>query len=293
MHTYIAGIDEAGRGPVIGPMVMTIAAIDEEDLDELEQHKITDSKAYTPKQRTLLLDTVTRLCEHETIILEPTDIDQALLTPGRNLNILEAETSAKLIDQLIGRLGAYTVKKVILDCPSTNPQAYLEEVKKRVKHDVQLQAEHKADEKYRIVGAASIIAKTTRDQRIKQLKQRHHIDFGSGYPSDPKTASFIRQHHDDYDFFRKTWNTYKRVAVANQQHTLATYQQPLSETTKQRQQQLQRLIDNEHFTNSPTKGTAELLRIKRPGITITLYRNGKLLFQGKNKQQWEQRLDQT
>ena len=198
--SFIAGIDEAGRGPVIGPMVMTIAAIDESLEFELQTMGVKDSKLLTPKQRREMAEMIRQTCKLETIIVPAKAIDEAVMHPSRNLNILEAEVAGKLIDKLVKRMKKESIKSVVLDCPSTNPEAYLVEMKKHYKSDVKLIAEHKADLKHLIVGAASIIAKTVRDEEIERLKQEHGVDFGSGYPGDAKTASFVERHYKDYDF---------------------------------------------------------------------------------------------
>jgi ribonuclease HII len=289
MSTYIAGIDEAGRGPVIGPMVMSITALEEEDFEELEKIGVKDSKLLTPEQRENLAPKIRELCIHETIIITPEEIDAAINDPTRNLNILEEEVAAELIDRIASKLGAYKLKEVILDCPSVNTVAYKKSMEKRIKRDVPLRAEHKADTKYPIVGAASILAKTTRDAAIEQLKKEIKIDFGSGYPSDPKTARFVKEHHKDYDIFRKTWETYKRVANTGGQASLAAFgvDTTLPKTVLEKQKKLHAL---KGFTQIETKGTSELLRIKNVGVTITLYTNGKILIQGKEKEQWEKEI---
>ena len=74
-----------------------------------------------------------------------------------------------------------------------------------------------------VVSAASIIAKVTRDQEIKKLKQEYNVEFGSGYPSDPRTKSFLEANHDKYPFFRTTWEPYKKVANAKNQRKLDNF----------------------------------------------------------------------
>lgn len=288
---FIAGIDEAGRGPVIGPMVMAIAAIDENDLFELETFGVTDSKAFSPIRRKELAEVVKRVCEYEVEVITPEQIDEALSHPSRNLNILEAEAAGRLIDKLVARLGAYKVKKVILDCPSNNPKGYLVEMKHHVKQDVPLEAEHKADQKYRIVGAASLLAKVLRDKAIDDLKEEHGVDFGSGYPSDAKTARFVREHYADYDFFRKTWEPYKKAASAKKQRSLDNFgvDTSLSPGVKQKRERIASLL-REGFEQAETKGVAEVIRMKKPSVTITLYTSGKVLVQGKDKALWEGKL---
>jgi ribonuclease HII len=209
----IAGVEEAGRGPVIGPMVMAIAAIDEKMVFRLKALGVTDSKLLTPARRKSLFGQVRNLCEHKIIKIPPQKIDEELKKQDSNLNWLEAKTTAKLIS-------AVKADKVILDCPSNNIEAYTEYVKKLVKTDAEIIAEHKADLNHIIVGAASILAKVTRDEEIEKIKKKYNVDFGSGYPSDPKTIDFLRKNYRKYDFFRKSWETWKTVKNDNSQMRL-------------------------------------------------------------------------
>ncbi len=201
----IAGVEEAGRGPVIGPLVMALVETDTQTIKKLEELGVTDSKLLSPKRRELLYTKIKELCEVKVIILSPEKIDNALNSPTMNLNWLEAKTSSTLINKSKAR-------KVILDCPSNNFETYANYVKKNLTRQVELVVEHKADSKYTIVGAASIIAKVIRDREIEKLKIVANFDFGSGYPSDPRTIAFIKDNWNKYDFFRKTWSTYKKLS---------------------------------------------------------------------------------
>lgn len=213
----IAGVDEAGRGPVIGPMVMAICTIPEEEEYKLKQLGVKDSKLLSPKQRELMFGEIKKLCVYGIIVLQAKDIDSALNNPSTNLNLLEAETSAKLIN-------AIKCDRVILDCPSNNIPAYTGFVKAKVrKKDVQVIAEHKADVNHVTVGAASILAKVTRDREIEKIKKEIKINFGSGYPSDPITVAFLKDNWNKYDIFRKTWTTYKKIAEAKAQKGLGEF----------------------------------------------------------------------
>lgn len=212
----IAGVEEAGRGPVIGPMVMAICAIDEEKISELEIIGVKDSKLIAPKNREIMFDKIKKLCQHEIMIISPEEIDAALTDPNMNLNKLEGVISAKLIAKI-------NANKVILDCPSNNIPAYRDYVTSFIKKDIEIIAEHKADLNYIIVGAASILAKVTRDRIIEYYKKEIGHDFGSGYPSDPKTIMFLKENWNKYDFFRKTWATYKKVAQSQSQKGLGEF----------------------------------------------------------------------
>jgi ribonuclease HII len=85
-------------------------------------------------------------------------------------------------------------------------------------------SEHKADSSYPVVAAASIVAKVRRDQRITEL-HRVYGDFGSGYPSDPKTIHFLREwmaHHETFpDIVRKTWETASDILSKKRQRPLS------------------------------------------------------------------------
>jgi ribonuclease HII len=212
----IAGVEEAGRGPVIGPMVMAICSIEEEKIPELQRLGVKDSKLITPRNREILFEKVKELCEHEIMILQPDEIDDNLNNPDMNLNKLEGVVSAKLINKI-------KANKVILDCPSNNIPAYRDYVKSFVKKDIEIIAEHKADLNHTIVGAASILAKVTRDKIIEDIKKEIGHNFGSGYPSDPKTILFLKENWHKYDIFRKTWSTYKKVAEQKRQKSLGDY----------------------------------------------------------------------
>ncbi|MGM5488360.1 MAG: ribonuclease HII [Nanobdellota archaeon] len=200
------GIEEAGRGPVIGPMVMVGVLGTKEDEQALQALGVKDSKLLSPKRREQLYP---RILEHirkyKIMILSPKDIDAALASETMNLNLLEGKTSATIIDELKPEVA-------ILDCPSTNPPAYREYVRKQLSHGTEIIAEHKADVNHTIVAAASIIAKVTRDREIKKIEETYNVCIGSGYPSDKKTQIFLKDNYKKYDVFRKSWSSYKRLA---------------------------------------------------------------------------------
>lgn len=231
MVKTIIGIDEAGRGPVIGPMVMAGVKISEDKLADIACMGIKDSKLLSPSERERLFDIIinTKWIEYHIEISWPNEIDNALESPNMNLNLLESLHSAMILGRLNG-------EKAILDLPSNNALAYIRSVQKFMKPEIvkscTIVAEHKADMNYPIVGAASIIAKVTRDRLIEEMKIKlsKHGDFGSGYPSDPKTKAFVLKNWNNSEllnykngFFRKTWASYKNVSQANYQKGLGDY----------------------------------------------------------------------
>lgn len=215
----IAGVEEAGRGPVVGPMVMCGVLIDEKDEVKLRSLGAKDSKLLTPKTRELLFEQIKSMVKkYEIIIVSPKQIDSALNDPNLNLNKLEAITSSKIINVL-------NPDKAILDCPSTNPSAYVNYLRQFIENPkTEIIAEHKADINYPVVSAASILAKVTRDREIEKIHKQIGIDFGSGYPSDERTRLFLKKNWDRFpEIFRKTWSSYKNVAKAKSQKNLGEF----------------------------------------------------------------------
>ncbi len=190
---------------------MAILVIEEKDTPKLKLLGVKDSKLLSPKQREELFNKILRTVKDSFIlVISPDEIDEALNSENLNLNWLEAIKTAEMINQL-------KPDKVILDCPSNNLQAYTDYVRKHLKDKtIKIVAEHKADSKFLIVAAASIIAKVTRDREIEKIKEKIGIDFGSGYPSDPKTKEFLKNHFADFpSIFRKSWASYKKVSIIN------------------------------------------------------------------------------
>ena len=214
----IIGVEEAGRGPVIGPLVMAGVSIDEKDLPMLKKLGVKDSKQVSPNQREFLFDKIIGVVKDFKIkIISAEKVDAALLDPLMNLNWLEAKVSTEIINELDG-------EKATLDCPSNNITAYSDYVKKDLKNKkIKIIAEHKADENYVEVAAASILAKVTRDREIEKLKKEYGVEFGSGYPSDPRTQEFLQKNYKKYPIFRKTWKSYKNVVNKKSQKGLGDF----------------------------------------------------------------------
>lgn len=204
----ICGIDEAGRGPVLGPMVMAGILIDERDASRLKSIGVKDSKELSAKKRELLFKEITKIVkDYKILIVSVKEIDSALKSQELNLNRLEAIKTSLI-------LNALKPDKAILDCPSTNPRAYVSYLKLFLKNkELKIDAGHKYDSKFIEVGAASILAKVTRDLQIKKIQMHIKENIGSGYASDPYTIKFLKNNYNKYpEIFRKTWKTYKRIA---------------------------------------------------------------------------------
>jgi len=183
----ICGIDEAGRGPILGPLVMAGILIEEKEASQLDAIGITDSKLLTPEQRDLFFTKIKKIVKNHLILsIPPQEVDEAVNgKDGLNLNTLEAKKTIEIINEL-------NPDNAILDCPSTNTRQYKDLILSKIKNKkIIVVCEHKADLNYVAVGAASILAKVTRDKEIGKIKKEIKIDFGSGYLSDPKTKKFL------------------------------------------------------------------------------------------------------
>ncbi len=220
--SIIVGVDEAGRGPILGPLVMAALAIKEEDIKKLEWLGVKDSKLLSPEVREELFDRIHEIVHDFRVeVIEPDAIDLSLTEEGTNLNWLEADTAARLVSELDPDI-------IVIDCPSPNIEAYLDYVSRKLSkgvHDkAKLIVEHKADVNHIIVGAASIVAKVIRDRQIDHLKTEIGINFGSGYLHDPKTIEFLKNHYETHaHLFRKKWQPYKDLVEAKKQKRLGEF----------------------------------------------------------------------
>ncbi|MEM3405779.1 MAG: ribonuclease HII [Candidatus Pacearchaeota archaeon] len=224
----ILGIDDAGRGPVIGPMVIAGVLIEWGQETKMKEIGIRDSKMLTSKRREFLYEKIKKnVIDYEIIKIEPFEID-GRNSVGINLNKLEAIKMSEIINKIVDRVKRYDGKekiRVIIDCPSNNIKqwkAYLEKYIEK-KEILEIKAEWKADVNHVVVGAASILAKVTRDKEIEKIKKHVGIDFGSGYPSDPITCKFLQEHFQKYKkdgIFRETWQTWKDLCNIKKQKKL-------------------------------------------------------------------------
>ena len=187
------GVDEAGRGPVIGPLVVCAFASKSQDL--LKELGVKDSKFLSKKKRNELFEILSKM-KHSVIICSPERID---ISP--NLNSLEVELFAEALAEM-------PEGSIMLDACDVNEERFAQNVSKLSERECS--AEHKADENHPEVSAASIVAKVTRDRIIDQLKEEIGFDIGSGYPSDPKTKLAVAElvkGELPHDCLRWSWKT--------------------------------------------------------------------------------------
>lgn len=205
----VAGVDDAGRGPVIGPLVVAGVLFEKSTVPKLRPLGIRDSKLLTPRMResleTEILDLV---IGQKTLYLSPSEVDDYVLKGRRlrKLNWLEAKAMAKIVEDLHPDI-AY------LDASDVNAARFGLQVRELVPFPVQIVSKHHADRDNPVVAAASILAKVNRDRAVAELRKVYG-DFGSGYPSDPRTVRFLRDCARSGAFpdcVRRSWKTLKRI----------------------------------------------------------------------------------
>ncbi len=226
MFQLILGIDDAGRGPVIGPMVLAGCLIDEATEKEFKKLGVKDSKQLTPKRRGFLADMVREKAkDFEVIVVYPDEIESNNLE-GIKLNEVEAIACADIINKInASQNNNGTRIKVVIDCPSTGINKWKDYLKTKIKDlsNLEIVCEHKADVNHVSVSAASIVAKDTREKEMAILKEKYGHEIGSGYSSDPYTVKFLEKHANKFKnegLFRKTWATWKNASAKLQQAKL-------------------------------------------------------------------------
>ncbi|MBE6497888.1 MAG: ribonuclease HII [Methanobrevibacter sp.] len=201
----ILGIDEAGRGSVLGPMVIAGVVVPEKMEKVLERMGVKDSKRLTPNRRTILSRKLKKMFDYEIVVISAREIDE-MRAEGINLNEIEKNAMESILLKI-------KPEKAIVDAVDVKAERFQSNLCNDT--GVNVIAEHKADDKYIEVSAASIIAKAERDDQIAQINK----DFiksggiGSGYPSDPKTKEFLTNYTYDEmpDFVRRSWATVAKM----------------------------------------------------------------------------------
>ncbi len=199
--TLIAGVDEAGKGPVIGPMC--VGGVLTTDMGSLKKLGVNDSKKLTPEKREKLSEQIKNTAD-KTFVLE---VSAAQIDEFRKVMTM----NEVMVICFAGVLKELKPEFAYLDAADVKPERFGRLVGERYGHKIKIISEHYADEKYSVVSAASIIAKVKRDALLKELSIKMGLSVGSGYPSDPKTKRFledwIRTHKEFPPFVRKSWKT--------------------------------------------------------------------------------------
>jgi ribonuclease HII len=213
---FLGGIDEAGRGSVLGPLVIAGISFDSIKIKELKEMGIMDSKKTPAKKRVILFKEIFNLCESIFICkINCSTIDK--FVNSNRLNKLESKFMTIIADNL-------HANKIIVDSCDVNPFRFQQEIKKDlINKETSIYSFHKADSDNVIVSCASIIAKVTRDNEILKIQKSLGKDIGSGYPSDPKTIRFINNEINakgSKKYIRFSWKPVKQIINKNIQTKL-------------------------------------------------------------------------
>ncbi|MEG9194526.1 MAG: ribonuclease HII [Candidatus Methanoglobus sp.] len=193
-----AGIDEAGKGCVIGPLVVAGVACESEDY--LRSIGVKDSKKLSQKKREELAEKIRRVAKIEVIKIPADELDEMM--ECKTINEILKESYSEIIKRLKPEIA-------LVDSPDVRPERLASQLREMT--GVEVVAEHKADEKFPIVSSASIIAKVERDKEVEILRRKYG-DFGSGYASDPKTIAYLKQLKEIPPFVRRKWKTVERLS---------------------------------------------------------------------------------
>ncbi len=207
----IAGVDEAGRGCVIGALVLCAFAVEEDRHHELHAAGARDSKVMTQEARNkakpLLEAKGTALCE----MISAVEITE-LMTKRVSLNEIEAISIGDVLNRLEKKAGPLST--VYIDSPDPVASTFERRIRKYYKGKAKLVCDHHAESKYPVVAAASVVAKVTRDAELEKVKKEVGEDFGSGYTHDPATIDFLKRNHNAEKVqrhLRHKWKTIKNL----------------------------------------------------------------------------------
>ncbi|MDW7732326.1 MAG: ribonuclease HII [Methanolobus sp.] len=210
----VAGIDEAGKGPVIGPMCIGGVLIEESKIISLKNLGVADSKKIAPKKREQLASQIEKYSEKVFVLeIRPQQIDE--FRKLMSMNDIMVLAFSKVLEQL-------HPDEAYVDAADVNEERFgkrlLQEYAKKYPdkaNGISIVSRHQADVIYPVVSAASIVAKVRRDALIEDLKMEIGIDFGSGYPSDPKTKQFLKDWFMEYgdlpEIVRHSWKTAENI----------------------------------------------------------------------------------
>lgn len=181
-EAVVVGVDEAGRGSLVGEMIVSAFAVEKSKLSILRDLGVDDSKKLTPKTREKLYWELVKLGKFVVVPVKPHEIDE------RNLNELTADAVVSALKLLRSRLACASVERIVID--KFGGIHGIGFRIRRLGYHAPVIMEEGADAKYLEVAAASIIAKYIRDARIEVLRRMYGVE-GSGYPSDPRTVSWV------------------------------------------------------------------------------------------------------
>jgi len=203
----ICGIDDAGRGSMIGPLVIAGVSIEKKNLKKLKDIGVRDSKKLTPKKREILYKKIIKIVDSYYVVrITPQVIDRSVI--NHNLNHLEARNMAKIVLKLKSQIS-------YVDSCDVNYKRFGKEISS-LSSNARIKSYHHADSRFVSVAAASIIAKVSRDRSVKRLNK--NFELGSGYPSDKKTVHAVKKilsKKKTMPFIRMSWKPIQKIIQKN------------------------------------------------------------------------------
>lgn len=253
----ILGVDEAGRGPVLGPMVYGIAFCKQSYQDNhiIPNYSFDDSKKLTDPIRRQLFAKIYETDNDElneigyaATMLSALDISSGMqkFPPSKQYNLNEQahDTTIDLIDNVIKK--GVNVSHVFVDTVGP-PESYQQKLSKRFPQ-IKFTVEKKADAKYCMVSVASVVAKVTRDLLVETMVERYNstvddkhkitnTEVGSGYPSDPRTKKWLQDEMKPFtgwpqEIVRFSWQTAKTLLENNDDTVKIKWEEDFINTSK-------------------------------------------------------------
>jgi ribonuclease HII len=202
----VCGVDDAGRGPVIGPLVIAGVIIEEEKIERLKMLGVKDSKQLLPSARNRLSKEIPGIVDdYHVLEIGSEELDKIVNRAPKfqRLNMLEAKVMAQVIEKLRPEM-------VYVDSSDTRTERFKNNILDYLSFTPRIVSEHKADINYPVVSAASIMAKVHRDNKIEEIKKEYG-EIGSGYAHDAVTIKFLREYYSENGDFppivRRSWKT--------------------------------------------------------------------------------------
>ncbi len=212
----ICGVDEAGRGPVMGPLVVAGVLVDSDV--PLRHLNVRDSKKLSPERRELLAPQIEKVAKTEVIVVPAADID--VMRAQMSLNDFEVHLFASIVETL-------HPETAYVDAVDVDEIEFKRAILKELPFEVEVVSQHEADDLFPVVSAASIVAKVRRDTEMRRIQEEFGVPVGSGYPSDPQTISFlekwIKEKGSPPPYTRLTWDTTRRLLAEAKNRKLDEY----------------------------------------------------------------------
>ncbi len=213
---WIAGIDEAGRGPVLGSMVVCAYAVPRPKNEELAATGVKDSKQLSRKKREELAPELMKMGKH--VLVESTAAELNVSMKRLSLNDIEAQKMAQALSELEKNVSG-TVTQVYIDTPDPVLSTFERRLRRYYHGTAELVLSHKADRKFPVVSAASVLAKVTRDTLVDRISLEIGESVGTGYSHDERTITLLRRlwkekDHPVQKYVRREWSTAKNLSVS-------------------------------------------------------------------------------